>query len=100
MSRKAKIQNSCLSEKLMRNCPPLARSSPLIFLALPQAGDLLCFEQGQEQLQGELEEMKVFLQVAPCSQHLLSDPGRAARDEDPEWFLLSILEQNCSAWQY
>lgn len=38
MSGKAKMQKSCLSEKLMRNCPPLERPSLPIFscIALSQ----------------------------------------------------------------
>lgn len=38
MSEKAKMYKSCLSEKLMRNCPPLERPSLPIFpcIALSQ----------------------------------------------------------------
>lgn len=46
MSEKAKIKKSCLSEKFMRNRPPLERPSPSIFLALPSASGL-CFEGEQ-----------------------------------------------------
>lgn len=74
--------------KLMRICPSLGRLVPSIFLALPLAGGLLCFEEREKQLHWELQEME----VATCRQHLVSFPGRAVKDK--------YFVQSSSSWKF